>query len=66
MATAMTALDLHLSLQAAAAVPCNLHWRLEDGYLRAVSWSDHGDCCTFDLWGPGDLVIPLLITVAPL
>lgn len=66
MHTAMTARDLHLSLQAAAAVPCNLNWRIEDGYLRVCSWSEQGEPCTFGLWGPGDLVIPSLIAVAPL
>lgn len=66
MQPAMTARDLHLSLQAAAAVPCNLNWRVEDGYLRVASWSDQGESCTFGLWGPGDLVIPSLITVKPL
>jgi hypothetical protein len=62
----MTARDLHLSLQAGAAVPSNLNWRIEDGYLRVASWSDHGEACTFGLWGPGELVIPSLITVKPL
>jgi hypothetical protein len=66
MHSAMTARDLHLSLQAGAAVPCNLNWRIEDGYLRVCSWSEHGEACTFGLWGPGDLVIPSLIAVAPL
>jgi hypothetical protein len=66
MPIAMTARDLHLSLQAGAAVPSNLNWRIEDGYLRVTSLSDQGDCCTFGLWGPGELVIPALITVAPL
>lgn len=62
----MTARNLQLSLQAAATVPCNLNWRIEDGYLRVASWSDQGESCTFGLWGPGDLVIPSLITVKPL
>lgn len=62
----MTTRDLHLSLEAGASVPCNLNWQVEDGYLRVASWSDHGEPCTFGLWGPGDLVIPSLITVAPL
>jgi hypothetical protein len=66
MPPAMTARDLQLSLQAAAAVPSNLNWRVEDGYLRVASWSDQGEACTFSLWGPGDLVIPSLIAVAPL
>jgi hypothetical protein len=62
----MTARDLHLSLQAGAAVPSTLNWRIENGYLRVASWSDQGESCTFGLWGPGELVIPELITVAPL
>jgi CRP-like cAMP-binding protein len=66
MRPAMTARDLQLSLQAAAAVPCNLNWRVEDGYLRVASWSDQGETCTFGLWGPGDLVIPSLIAIKPL
>lgn len=66
MQPTMTARDLHLSLQAGAAVPCNLNWRVEDGYLRAASWNDHGEVCTYGLWGPGDLVIPSLIAIAPL
>lgn len=66
MHPAMTARDLHLSLQAAATVPCNLNWRIEDGYLRVASWSEQGEPCTFGLWGPGDLVISSLIAVAPL
>lgn len=66
MPTTMTARDLHLSLQAGAAVPSTLNWRIEDGYLRVASWSDQGESCTFGLWGPGELVIPGLITVAPL
>lgn len=62
----MSARDLHLSLQAAAAVPSTLNWRIEDGYLRVASWSDRGEPFTVGLWGPGDLVIPSLITIAPL
>ena len=62
----MTARDLHLSLQPAAAVLSNLNWRVEDGYLRVVSWNDQGERFTLGLWGPGELVIPSLITLAPL
>jgi hypothetical protein len=66
MRPAMPARDLHLSLQAAATVPCNLNWRVEDGYLRVASWSGQGERFTLGLWGPGELVIPSLITEAPL
>lgn len=66
MYTVMSARDLHLSLQAAAAVPCNLNWRVEDGYLRVASWSAQAERFTLGLWGPGELVIPSLIAVEPL
>ncbi|MFM7314317.1 MAG: Crp/Fnr family transcriptional regulator [Cyanobium sp.] len=62
----MTEPHLQLSLQAAAAVPCNRSWQIEDGYLRVASWSDQGESFTLGLWGPGDLLVPSLITVAPL
>jgi hypothetical protein len=62
----MTSRELHLSLQAAAAVPCNLNWRIEDGYLRVASWSEQGEPLTLGIWGPGELVIPSLIQVQPL
>jgi hypothetical protein len=61
----MTAHDQHLSLQATAALPCESNWRIDDGFLRVASCGDEGQSCTFALWGPGDLVIPSLITVTP-
>lgn len=66
MATIMTARQLHLSLQPGASVPCNLSWRVEDGYLRLITVNELAEACTLALWGPGDLVIPSLITLAPL
>lgn len=61
----MTAHVMPLNLQAGAAVPGDHNWRVEDGYLRVASWSDQSEVCTYGLWGPGDLVIPSLITVDP-
>jgi hypothetical protein len=66
MAMIMTARKLNLSLQPGASVPCNLSWRVEDGYLRMVTLNEQAEPCTLALWGPGDLVIPSLITLAPL
>ncbi|MEB3270405.1 MAG: Crp/Fnr family transcriptional regulator [Synechococcus sp.] len=66
MHATMTARDLHLNLQASAVVPSTLNWRIDDGYLRIASWNEQGDSVTFGLWGPGDLVIPSLIMIAPL
>jgi hypothetical protein len=47
-------------------MPDRLAWRIEDGYLRVVSWGVQTDPHTLGIWGPGDLVIPALIDVAPL
>lgn len=66
MATIMTARQLQLSLQPGASVPCNLSWRVEDGYLRMVTVNEQAESCTLAIWGPGDLVIPSLITLSPL
>jgi len=57
---------LQLSLQASAAVPCNLNWRIEEGYLRLASWGEQGENFTLGIWGPGDLVMPGLIPIKPL
>lgn len=65
MSPIMTARHLQLSLQAAATVPCSLSWLIEDGYLRLASWSDQGELFTLGLWGPGELLIPSLISLAP-
>lgn len=66
MAPIMTARDLHLSLQAGANVPCHLSWRIEDGVLRIISSNDRGDPFSLGLWGPGELVIPSLVTLSPM
>lgn len=66
MQTTMTARHLHLSLQAGADVPGHLCWQIDEGYLLISSWSDRGDPFTLGLWGPGELVIPSLVTQAPM
>lgn len=62
----MSPRQLELSLHSGPSVPCNLSWRIEDGYLRAASWGQHGESFTLGIWGPGDLVIPTLMVVDPL
>jgi hypothetical protein len=66
MVAVMSPRHLELSLISGSCVPCNLSWRIEDGYLRAASWGKQGESFTLGLWGPGDLVIPTLIAVDPL
>ncbi|MFZ0407951.1 MAG: Crp/Fnr family transcriptional regulator [Cyanobium sp.] len=66
MPATMTARQLHLTLQAAARLPSNFSWRIDEGYLRVASWSDRGETLTLGLWGPGDLVMPSLIAMEPI
>ena len=66
MKTAMTSRHLELSLHPGSTVPCNLSWRIDDGYLQVASWSEQGESFTLGLWGPGDLVIPALMVFTPL
>jgi len=66
MQPTMAARHLHLSLHAGADVPGHLSWRIDEGYLLISSWSDRGDPFTLGLWGPGELVIPSLVTQAPM
>lgn len=62
----MSPRQLEISLHSGSSVPSTLSWRIEQGYLRAVSWGQHGESFTLGIWGPGDLVIPALMAVEPL
>ncbi len=62
----MTSRVPHLCLGAAASVPVDLAWMIEDGYLRLTSCNDGEDSVTLGVWGPGELVIPALIGCAPI
>lgn len=63
MIAIMNSRHLELTLHPGSSVPCNLSWRVEDGYLQAATWGEHGEACTLGIWGPGDLVIPQLMVV---
>ena len=57
---------LRLQLGAGESLPRNVCWRIEDGFLRVASWTDHSrDLFTLGIWGPGDLVVPTLIGIEP-
>ncbi len=66
MNAVMTSRHLELNLHPGSTVPCNLSWRIEDGYLRVASWGEQGESFTLGIWGPGDLVIPPLMAFDPL
>lgn len=66
MNAVMTPRQLELSLHPGSTVPCNLNWKIEEGYLRVASWGEQGESLTLGIWGPGDLVIPALMAFDPL
>lgn len=66
MPLVMSDRSLRLCLRAGEMLPCNVCWRLEDGYLRLESWNDQVERFTLGIWGPGDLVIPALIKLNPI
>jgi hypothetical protein len=57
---------LQLNLSAGETLPCNVGWRIDEGYLRLSSWTDQAEMLVLGIWGPGDLVIPDLIGVKPI
>ena len=65
MVTVMPERLLRLKLSAGENLPCNICWRIDDGYLRLASWTDQAEMLVLGIWGPGDLVIPELIGVQP-
>ena len=66
MVTIMPERLLRLNLSAGETLPCNVCWRIDDGYLRLASWTDQAEMLALGIWGPGDLVIPELIGVKPI
>ena len=66
MVTVMSERRLRLNLSAGESLPCNVCWRIDEGYLRLSSWTDQAEMLALGIWGPGDLVIPELIGVKPI
>lgn len=59
--TEMQDRTLQLTLSAGESIPKNLSWRIEDGYLMAVSSTEEVEKLVLGIWGTGELVIPKLI-----
>lgn len=51
---------IKLSLSAGESVPTSLCWILEEGYVLLSAGNDDGSTTTLGIWGPGELVLPLL------
>ncbi|MCS5705735.1 Crp/Fnr family transcriptional regulator [Synechococcus sp. FGCU-3] len=62
----MSERGLHLALEVGQSLPIQCCWRVESGYLRAASSTDLAEIYTLGIWGPGEMVIPELLTQQPL
>ncbi len=56
MAATVFTPPLHLALTPSEVLPEGMNWRLQEGYVRTVSWNAEGETFTLAIWGPGDLV----------
>ena len=66
MHTTMSERGLRLRLEAGQSLPIHVCWRIEDGYLRATSWSNQRDIFTLGIWGPGEVIVPQLLAQKPI
>jgi hypothetical protein len=65
MTIAMPARPLRLNLRADDHLPADTSWRIDDGYIRANTWTEEGESITLGIWGPGDLITPTGCGVKP-
>lgn len=62
----MSERGLQRALEAGQSLPVHVCWRVNDGYLRATGWTDQREIFTLGIWGPGELVIPELLSQQPM
>jgi CRP-like cAMP-binding protein len=56
---------LQLTLEAGQSLPVHLCWRVNDGYVRAIGQTDLAENYTLGVWGPGEIVMPQLLSLQP-
>jgi CRP-like cAMP-binding protein len=61
MVISMSHRCLRLTLHADEALPTNLCWRVEHGYVWLSRRNADADPLTLGVWGPGEVVIPELV-----
>lgn len=66
MHTTMPKRGLRLRLEAGQSLPIHVCWRIEDGCLRATSWTNQRDIFTLRIWGPREVIIPQLLAQKPI
>lgn len=55
--------SLQLALAASQSIPTNICWYINDGYIIATSAGAISDTYTLGIWGPGEIIIPDLLTI---
>lgn len=53
------------SLVAGQSLPTHLCWFVKDGYLRVTGWADQVEMFGLGIWGPGEIVMPVLFARYP-
>jgi len=61
----MTERCLQFALEAGQSLPKHLGWRVSDGYLRATGQTEFAEIFTMGIWGPGEIVMPELLSQQP-
>lgn len=66
MHSMMSKRGLQLSLEAGQSLPADVCWRVNAGFLRATGFTNQAEVFTLGIWGPGETVIPQLLTPQPM
>lgn len=56
---------MQLTLEAGQSLPVHLCWHVNDGYIRAIGQTDLAETYTLGIWGPGEIVMPQLLSLQP-
>lgn len=62
----MSERGLRLALEAGQSLPSHVCWRVDGGYLRATGRTELAEIFTLGIWGPGEIVMPALLSQQPL
>ncbi len=56
-----------LKLRRKEQLPLNVEglWQLETGFIRLITWDEDGVVNTLGIWGPGEQIVPALLTTDP-
>ena len=65
MHSIMSERGLQLALEAGQSLPIHLCWRVNNGYLRATGRTELAEIFTLGIWGPGEIVMPELLSQQP-